>query len=239
MDREERQSLTQGEQPAHPGGCEGRCGGGAERGDDRTLGRRLPRADPEPPQGAERPLHPGADQTSRQVGKIAWLRAPRDREGTFLTEVFARYRRMTRLVKEAAPPPARWRPSEGLPGVWIAKDAVSRVAQRLEEKLSAWRSRPLTPTRQAAMAEPWQRCVVRFALNVLARGQRPPEARQGHGWARVPVGRRTEVVGAFPNEGSPADLAAVVRVMEDWAFRRYVGIAAEENPTKSRLDSGS
>ncbi len=29
------------------------------------------------------------------AGRIAHLRVPRDREGTFLTEVFARYKRMT------------------------------------------------------------------------------------------------------------------------------------------------
>ena len=29
------------------------------------------------------------------AGRIAQLRVPRDREGTFLTEVFARYKRMT------------------------------------------------------------------------------------------------------------------------------------------------
>jgi putative transposase len=35
------------------------------------------------------------------AGRIAQLRVPRDREGTFLTEVFARYRRMTGEVEEA------------------------------------------------------------------------------------------------------------------------------------------
>jgi putative transposase len=33
--------------------------------------------------------------------------------------------------------------TEGLSRVRIGKDAVSRVAQRLEEELSAWRGRPL------------------------------------------------------------------------------------------------
>jgi putative transposase len=32
------------------------------------------------------------------AGRIAQLRVPRDREGTFLTEVFARYKRMTEEV---------------------------------------------------------------------------------------------------------------------------------------------
>jgi putative transposase len=35
------------------------------------------------------------------AGRIAQLRVPRDREGTFLTEVFARYKRMTGEVEEA------------------------------------------------------------------------------------------------------------------------------------------
>ena len=52
------------------------------------------------------------------------------------------------------------------------------------------------------------------------------------------VKRRTKVVGVFPNEGSLANLATVVllRVTEDWAFRRYMDMAplwaAEEKPTK-------
>jgi len=35
------------------------------------------------------------------AGRIAQLRVPRDREGTFLSEVFARYKRMTGEVEEA------------------------------------------------------------------------------------------------------------------------------------------
>jgi putative transposase len=35
------------------------------------------------------------------VGKIAQLKVPRDREGTFLTEVFERDKRMTGEVEEA------------------------------------------------------------------------------------------------------------------------------------------
>ena len=50
--------------------------------------------------------------------------------------------------------------------------------------------------------------------------------------------RRTKVVGVFPNEGSLANLATVVvlKVTEDWAFRRYMDMAplwaAEGKPTK-------
>jgi putative transposase len=85
------------------------------------------------------------------AGKIAQLRVPRDREGTFLTEVFERYKRMTGEVEEAVLEMYLQGVStrkvaaitEGLSRVRIGKDAVSRVAQRLEEELSAWRGRPL------------------------------------------------------------------------------------------------
>jgi putative transposase len=85
------------------------------------------------------------------AGRIAQLRVPRDREGTFLTEVFARYKRMTGEVEEAVLEMYLQGVStrkvaaitEGLSRVRIGKDAVSRVAQRLEEELSAWRGRPL------------------------------------------------------------------------------------------------
>jgi transposase-like protein len=33
--------------------------------------------------------------------------------------------------------------ADGLSRVWIGKDVVSRIAQRLEGELSAWRGRPL------------------------------------------------------------------------------------------------
>jgi putative transposase len=85
------------------------------------------------------------------AGRIAQLRVPRDREGTFLTEVFERYKRMTGEVEEAVLGMYLQGVStrkvaaitEGLSRVRIGKDAVSRVAQRLEEELSAWRGRPL------------------------------------------------------------------------------------------------
>jgi transposase-like protein len=85
------------------------------------------------------------------AGRIAQLRVPRDREGTFLTEIFERYKRMTGEVGEAVLEMYLQGVStrkvaaitEGLSRVRIGKDAVSRVAQRLEEELSAWRGRPL------------------------------------------------------------------------------------------------
>jgi transposase-like protein len=85
------------------------------------------------------------------VGKVEQLRVPRDREGTFLTEVFERYKRMTGEVEEAVLEMYLQGVStrkiaaitEGLSRIRISKDAVSRIAQRLEEELSAWRERPL------------------------------------------------------------------------------------------------
>ena len=85
------------------------------------------------------------------VGKVEQLRVPRDREGTFLTEVFERYKRMTGEVEEAVLEMYLQGVStrkiaavtEGLSRIRISKDAVSRIAQRLEEELSAWRERLL------------------------------------------------------------------------------------------------
>ena len=85
------------------------------------------------------------------VGKIEQLRVPRDREGTFLTEVFERYKRMTEEVKEAVLEiylkGVSTRKIEaitaGLSKVKISKDVVSRIANRLEEELKLWRNYPL------------------------------------------------------------------------------------------------
>ena len=85
------------------------------------------------------------------VGKVEQLRVPRDREGAFLTEVFERYKRMTGEVEEAVLEMYLQGVStrkiaaitEGLARIRISKDAISRIAQRLEEELSAWRERPL------------------------------------------------------------------------------------------------
>ena len=74
------------------------------------------------------------------VGRIAQLKVPRDREGTFLTEVFERYKRMTGEVEEAVLEMYLQGVStrkiaattDGLSRVRIGKDGVSRIAQRLE-----------------------------------------------------------------------------------------------------------
>jgi transposase-like protein len=95
-----------------------------------------------------------------EVGRIEQLKVPRDREGTFLTEVFERYMPndrsadMTGSFEEAVlemylqgiSTRKIERVTGKLSGVQISKDAVSRIAGRLGEELDAWRSRALTKT---------------------------------------------------------------------------------------------
>ena len=85
------------------------------------------------------------------AGKIALLKVPRDREGEFATEVFERYKRATGNVEEAILEMYLSGVStrkiagitEALSRVRIGKDAVSRIATRLEEEQTEWRERPL------------------------------------------------------------------------------------------------
>lgn len=85
------------------------------------------------------------------VGKVEQLRVPRVREGQFLTEVFDRYRRMTGNLEEAVlemylqgVSTRKIEQITGrLSGVKISKDATSRIAQRLDDVLSEWRTRRL------------------------------------------------------------------------------------------------
>lgn len=86
-----------------------------------------------------------------RVGKLELL-VPQDREGTFSTELFARYQRnekalmlalmemyvegvSTRKVKEV---------TEELCGTSFSKSLVSRLAGDLDSELEEWRNRPLT-----------------------------------------------------------------------------------------------
>jgi putative transposase len=85
------------------------------------------------------------------AGKIERLEVPRDREGEFVTEVFERYKRMTRDVEEAILEMYLSGISvrkiagvtDALSKVRIGKDAVSRIASRLEEQQKEWRERSL------------------------------------------------------------------------------------------------
>lgn len=85
------------------------------------------------------------------AGKIERLEVPRDREGEFVTEVFERYKRMTGDVEEAILEMYLSGISvrkiagvtDALSRVRISKDAVSRIARRLEENQRSWRERSL------------------------------------------------------------------------------------------------
>lgn len=85
---------------------------------------------------------------------IEQLKVPRDREGTFLTEVSERYHRMTGSFEEAVlemylqgiSTRKIERVTGKLSGIQISKEAVSRIAGRLDEELVAWRERKLTQT---------------------------------------------------------------------------------------------
>jgi putative transposase len=85
------------------------------------------------------------------AGKIEHLEVPRDREGEFVTELFERYKRMTGNVEEAIlemylsgiSTRKIAEITDALSQVRIGKDAVSRIAARLEEQQRAWRERRL------------------------------------------------------------------------------------------------
>ena len=85
------------------------------------------------------------------AGKIERLEVPRDREGEFVTEVFERYKRMTGDVEEAILEMYLSGISvrkiagvtDALSKVRIGKDAVSRIASRLQEQQKEWRERSL------------------------------------------------------------------------------------------------
>jgi putative transposase len=85
------------------------------------------------------------------AGKIERLTVPRDREGEFVTEVFERYKRMTGDVQEAVLEMYLSGISvrkiagvtDALSKVRIGKDAVSRIASRLQEEQREWRERSL------------------------------------------------------------------------------------------------
>lgn len=85
------------------------------------------------------------------VGTLRQLRVPRDRAGTFQTELFERYRRMTGSVEEAILEMYLQGVStrkvaavtEALSGKRVGKDAVSRITARLEEQVQVWRERQL------------------------------------------------------------------------------------------------
>jgi putative transposase len=85
------------------------------------------------------------------AGKIERLEIPRDREGEFVTEIFERYKRMTGDVEEAILEMYLSGISvrkiagvtEALSKVRVGKEAVSRIASRLQEQHKEWQERSL------------------------------------------------------------------------------------------------
>ena len=110
---------------------------------------RLPRAHPYPRRGERNGYYQRNLLTP--AGKIKRLEVPRDREGEFVTEVFERYKRMTGDVEEAVLEMYLSGISvrkiagvtEALSRVKVGKDAVSRIASRLQEQQKEWRERSL------------------------------------------------------------------------------------------------
>ena len=118
-----------------------------------------------------------------EVGRIEQLKVPRDREGTFLTEVFQRYHRMTGSFEEAVLTAVGVDENgyrevlavETAPGErtesWcdLFKDLVERKLQGVRLVVSddaeAIKSAVSIELPQAR----WQRCVVHFERNVLAK----------------------------------------------------------------------
>jgi putative transposase len=85
------------------------------------------------------------------VGQIRQLQVPRDREGSFRTELFERYRRLTGSVEEAVLEMYLQGVStrkvaavtEALSGKRVGKDAVSRITRQLQEQVQVWKERAL------------------------------------------------------------------------------------------------
>jgi putative transposase len=117
---------------------------------------------------AEMTAHVGADRYERAAGRSGHrnghkprtlhtrvgtleLRVPQDREGTFATEVFARYQRseqaLVATLMEMYVHGVSTRKvaviTEQLCGTSFSKSQVSALAGRLDEQLAAWRERPL------------------------------------------------------------------------------------------------
>jgi transposase-like protein len=86
-----------------------------------------------------------------RVGTIE-LRVPQDRDGTFSTELFARYQRseqalvlsLMELYLQGVSTRKVTAVTETLCGTSFSKSQVSALAGRLDTDLAAWRSRPLT-----------------------------------------------------------------------------------------------
>lgn len=90
-------------------------------------------------------------QLQTRVGTLT-LRIPQDREGTFSTQLFARYQRtekalvlsLMEMYLEGVSTRKVTAITEALCGTSFSKSQVSRLTGELEVELAAWRNRPLT-----------------------------------------------------------------------------------------------
>lgn len=86
-----------------------------------------------------------------RVGTIQLL-VPQDREGTFSTQLFARYQRnekalvlaLMEMYVEGVSTRKVTEITEALCGTSFSKSLVSALSGRLDREIAAWRSRPLT-----------------------------------------------------------------------------------------------
>jgi putative transposase len=92
-------------------------------------------------------------QLNTRVGTLS-LQVPQDRDGTFSTQLFARYQRsekalvlalMEMYVEGVSTRKVR-QITEVLCGTSFSKSLVSELAGQLDAELEAWRTRPLTET---------------------------------------------------------------------------------------------
>jgi transposase-like protein len=120
---------------------------------------------------AEMTAHVGAERYERAMGRTGHrngykprtlqtrvgsleLRVPQDREGTFSTELFARYQRneqalvvtLMEMYVQGVSTRKVAAITEQLCGTAFSKSQVSALAGRLDAELTTWRERPLTAT---------------------------------------------------------------------------------------------
>ena len=92
-------------------------------------------------------------QLNTRVGTLT-LQVPQDRDGTFSTQLFARYQRsekalvlaLMEMYVEGVSTRKVLEITEALCGTSFSKSLVSELAGQLDEELDAWRCRPLTET---------------------------------------------------------------------------------------------
>ncbi len=112
-----------------------------------------------------------------RVGTLE-LRVPQDREGTFSTELFARYQRTEQALvvtlMEMYVQGVSTRKvaviTEHLCGTSFSKSQVSALAGRLDADLTAWRERPLTATTYPSLRMDARSEHVRVDGNVVSQG---------------------------------------------------------------------